>query len=378
MRFELTKQPSPDDLITSSGRYSGFWKEIFQQAEREKASDIHVEALFTGLHVRLRIDGELKIVAHRQDKEEIDNLLIAIKNISQLDTSTRRTLQDHGFELHLTRANYRVTLSPGGGDGEYLVFRIIRNEDIPSLGQLGLSDEARSDIEWAISQSQGFFLVTGPTGSGKSTTVQACLMQLDRDRKKIITMEDPIERKLKGVCHQRITKDFGWTDAAKGALRQDPDIIFFGEIRDDISAEYAVQAAQTGHLVMSTLHTNSVIDTIDRLFTLKIKDYLIADSLLFISAQRLMQALCSHCKVDYKGFFKRNPNGCDLCNYGLKGRVPIVEYCLKPDPGLILDYRKDELKKILKQTLLGELESAAKAGVVDFPTFENAARKGNF
>jgi type II secretory ATPase GspE/PulE/Tfp pilus assembly ATPase PilB-like protein len=370
--LELTRQATPDEILTKLGRYTGFWKEIFEESESYKASDIHVHPMKEGLRVRIRVAGVLRVLRREVERHVIDELIIILKQISDLDTGTRRIRQDDSFEIKMTDSAYRVALSPGGGYGEGLVFRIIREEDIPDIRNLGLSRKALADIKWASSKSQGFFLVTGPTGSGKSTTLQACLMEVDREALNVITIEDPVERHIPGVFHQKINPDFGWKDAIKHSLRADPDVILIGEMRDEESAQLAVEAAQTGHLVMSTLHTNSVVDTIDRLFLMGIKNYEVADSLLFVSSQRLELKLCMGCKIPDKDLYIRNHKGCSHCAMGYKGRVPLVEYILNPDPRYILEYNKEALKESLSQTMDGELLKAIERGDIDYRVLESA------
>lgn len=376
--LEITKPTTCDEMLSRKTRYFSFWREVFSTAETHKASDIHVHSLRSGLLVRIRVDGVLKEVQNVKDPDYALELVVTLKQIAGLDTSTRRVMQDGSFSLKNTKATYRISLSPGYGYGEGMVLRVIREDEIPELSSLGLSNQAQKDLSWAAEQNQGLFLVTGPTGSGKSTTLQASLMHLNRAEQSVITVEDPVERILPDVWHQQTTPVFGWKQAIKCAMRSDPEVILVGEIRDEESAELAVEAAQTGHLVMSTLHTNSVVDTVDRLFTLGIKPHQIADNLLFVSAQRLLSRLCSHCKIAKGEHFTRNKLGCEHCNLGFKGRVPILEYalCIKPED--IISGDKKALKKQLQQTLISELEMEVKKGSVCSEVLENSHKKGFF
>lgn len=374
MTIELAKRLSADEVISKLGRYTGFWKDVFERAEKEQASDIHVYSLFDGLQVRLRVNGILRIIAREENNSAANELIVTIKQVANLDTGTRRIRQDDSFALKLTKSTYRVTLGPGGGDGECLVFRIIKDEEIPSIKSIGLSEQALSDMRGAYNQNQGFFLVTGPTGSGKSTTLQACLMDIDRESKGVITAEDPVERKLKNVYHQKITPEYTWKEAIKHALRADPDIILIGEMRDEESAHLAIEAVQTGHLVMSTLHTQSVVKTIDRLLLMGIKPYEIADSILFISAQRLGPKLCDSCKIPDGDYYIRNLKGCEKCNRGYKGRIPFVEYIVTPDRKSLLDFDKEAIDSQLSQRLSTEILKAVQSGSFDHQVYNSMVK----
>lgn len=367
MGFDTTRPPTPDEMLAEKGFLTVFWRRIFLKAQELGASDIHIESLKSGLQIRLRVKGSLispfEIIA---DRSEMVQFVDKFKEISGLDTSNKKILQDSSFSLDLTSSTYRVSLSPGFQYGECLVLRIINNEELPSLEKLVLPASAKDDMRWALSQKQGLFLVTGPTGSGKSTTLQACIVAMSCQDKKIISIENPPERILPGVVHECITGKFGWKEAIKGAMRQDPDVILVGEIRDFESAKLAVEASQTGHLVLSTLHTNNVPATVTRLLTLGIEKHLIADSLLFISAQRLLKVLCVHCKQRDGDFNKRNPAGCSSCQRtGYSGRIPILEYCLTPDADLVFNFEHKVFAQILRQTLKEETRRLIKEGIVD-------------
>lgn len=377
--FQLTRPPSADEILSERGFFSGYWRKIFLYASKSKASDIHIESLKSGLQVRIRVKGTMlspfdKII----DPSECVQLVDKFKELAGLDTSTKRILQDTSFSLGLTNSTYRVSLSPGFQHGECSVLRIIDNTDLPSLEKLLLPENVKKDILWALDQKQGLFLITGPTGSGKSTTLQACIASINYAEKKIISIENPPERILPGVIHETITSSYSWTDAIKGAMRQDPDVILVGEVRDKESAKLAIEAAQTGHLVLTTLHTNNVPATVTRLITLGIEKHLIADALLFVSAQRLLKCLCS-CKIQVStAHWKRNQEGCHLCNStGYSSRIPILEYCLTPDPDLIYGFDQKEFSKILKQDLHSETLRLIENGIVDYRLAEAAPKDSN-
>ncbi len=368
MAFHTTRPPTPDEMISEKGFLTVFWRRIFVKASELNASDIHIESLKTGLQVRLRVKGSLiSPFDGIKERSEIVQLVDKFKEISNLDTSNKRVLQDSSFSLDLTNSTYRVSLSPGFQYGECAVLRIINNNELPTLEKITLPNKAKDDMRWALNQKQGLFLVTGPTGSGKSTTLQACIASMNYQGKKIISIENPPERILPGVVHECITSQFGWKEAIKGAMREDPDVILVGEIRDQESAKLAVEASQTGHLVLSTLHTNNVPATVTRLLTLGVEKHLIADALLFISAQRLLKNLCPTCKEREGDFWKKGLKGCSNCQEtGYSGRIPILEYCVTPDPDLIFNFDKKKFSKILRQDLDSETIKLIHGGFVDY------------
>ncbi len=376
MAFTLSRAPSADEILSEGGYLTNFWKNVFNEAKKAKASDIHLESLKSGLQIRFRVKGTLSMpLKPIEDPASATQIIDKFKEVANLDTSTKRVLQDTSFSLKLTDSTYRVSLSPGFQHGECAVLRIIDNNDVPNLEKIEFTAKAKEDLKWALRQKQGLFLVTGPTGSGKSTTLQACIAGLNCQEKKIISIENPPERILAGVVHETITKDYSWTDAIKGAMRQDPDVILVGEVRDKESAKLAIEAAQTGHLVLTTLHTNNVPATVNRLLTLGIEKHLIADSLLLISAQRLLKKLCA-CKVPAGKLYQRSLEGCPSCNYsGYAGRIPILEYCLSPDPSLIYDFKQKEFERILRQTLDLESQRLIAAGLVDHRIIDKASER---
>lgn len=364
--FELQRPYTANDLFNKGDFLSWFWRDLFLKASEKNASDIHVEPFLGNLRIRCRVNGELVVIGAFNKEELIDQLIIRLKEIAGLDVSTKNKVQDAAFELTPTKSRYRVALAPSYF-GESLVFRIIKEDELPSLKSCNLSETAEKDLRLALIQKQGFICVTGPTGSGKSTTLQACLMALDVAKCKVITLEDPIERRLPGICQQEISEHVTWTSGIKTALRQDPDIIFIGEIRDRKSAELAFEAAQTGHLVLSTLHTNDVAGTVDRLIGLGVERHIIAENLLFVSAQRLLPKLCPSCKILEMDTSYGRGKGCDDCDHqGIKGRIPILEYVVKPTPQQIYTFNKEAFcASQLKQSLYGETKRLVDLGLVE-------------
>jgi type II secretory ATPase GspE/PulE/Tfp pilus assembly ATPase PilB-like protein len=372
-QFEIARALSPDEILVKGDVFSRLWHSVFMRSFELGTSDIHVEPFAGRLRVRVRQSGELVLLQEVTEGDLLDQLMVRLKEIAGLDISTRDDVQDAAFELKSTASRYRAALAPGAY-GETVVLRVIRDSALPNLSEVNLSPAAERDLRFALGQEKGFICITGPTGSGKSSTLQACLMEVDRDKQKVISLEDPIERKIPGVVQQQISGKLTWAKGIKAAMRQDPDIILVGEIRDPESAALAFQAAQTGHLVLSTLHTNDAAGVVDRLIGLGVDRHVIAENLLFISAQRLLPKLCPDCRAPDGTAWTRGA-GCKACGgMGIKGRIPILEYGLQPREGSVLTFARERFRASeLKQTLWGETKKLAEAGVVDCRLIEQYA-----
>jgi MSHA biogenesis protein MshE len=319
---------------------------IFEDALRIQASDIHLEPCKDGLRIRLRVDGELQENI-MPEKSIISALTQRLKLMARLDISEKNKPQDGRFSINTNKKKIDVRLStlPMNG-GESVVMRLLTNssEDL-SLNDMGMDKDILDKFRKLIALPHGIVLVTGPTGSGKTTTLYAALGELDAIKEKIMTIEDPIERELTNIVQTQTYAKIGlnFSDVLRSALRQDPDVIMLGEIRDEETAEIAMRAALTGHLVFSTLHTNDSISTPIRLLDMGIKGFLLADALFGVLAQRLARKICAHCKTQYtptqselellESIRKESKNhtyyygkGCQYCyNTGYKGRVGIYE-----------------------------------------------------
>ncbi|WP_420434328.1 GspE/PulE family protein [Hyphobacterium sp.] len=275
-----------------------FVNALFEDAMRAGASDIHVEPYEHEYVVRLRIDGVLSRV-QTQPRTRYDAVASRIKLISGMDIAERRLPQDGRQSIRFAGedVDLRVSSLPGAW-GESLVLRLLRKrQELPTLEGLGLEGPARQAFDRMIREPNGVVLVTGPTGSGKSTTLYRALEQVNDGEHKIITIEDPVEYDMAGVTQVQARADIGYSFARglRAILRQDPDIIMIGEIRDGETARIAVQAALTGHLVFSTLHTNSALAAVERLTDLGVEPFLISASLRGLVAQRLLRRLCTAC-----------------------------------------------------------------------------------
>src|SRR4030066_1267396 len=273
---------------------------MLMEAVKERASDIHVEPYEKGLDVRFRVDGILRKVLS-PPKIIQDALVSRIKIISGLDIAEKRLPQDGRIKLLIggKDIDIRVSIVPTAL-GERAVLRLLdRRVGILSLETVGLEGSVLSIFKNALSKQNGIILVTGPTGSGKTTTLYASLLKLNTEERNIITVEDPVEYRLKGIGQIHVNPKIGFTFASglRAILRQDPDIIMVGEIRDLETAEIAVHASLPGHLVLSTLHTNDAPSTINRLLNMGIEPFMVASAVNLIAAQRLARKICEGCKT---------------------------------------------------------------------------------
>lgn len=316
---------------------------IIEQAVRQRASDIHIEPMEKTVRVRYRIDGNLKEIM-KYDNALLGAITTRIKIMSGMDISEKRKPQDGRITTTVDRREYDIRVSNlPTVYGEKVVMRIASKEGFNvDISKLGLTERDRKVFQDILRNPHGIILVTGPTGSGKSTTLYTALSELNTEDVNIITVEDPVEANIDGINQVQVNTKANLTfaSALRSILRQDPDIIMIGEIRDSETAEIAVRASITGHLVVSTLHTNSTASSVARLEDMGVESYLIADSMVGIIAQRLVRRLCE-CKkpkeatveekqllgVDTdKSYTIYEPCGCKLCNNtGYYGRMGIYE-----------------------------------------------------
>ncbi|WP_407363415.1 type II secretion system ATPase GspE [Pseudomonas luteola] len=338
--------PQAEDLMEQEGEAPiiRLINAILSEAVKENASDIHIETFERRLVVRFRLDGVLQEVV--QPRRELAGLLVSrIKVMAKLDISEKRIPQDGRISLRIAgrEIDIRVSTLPSP-NGERVVLRILdRQAGRLSLPHLGMSPRDMSLMTEVLGKPHGILLVTGPTGSGKTTTLYASLVTLNDRSRNILTVEDPIEYNLEGIGQTQVnTKvDMTFARGLRAILRQDPDVVMVGEIRDKETAEIAVQASLTGHLVLSTLHTNSAIGAVTRLVDMGIEPFLLSSSLLGALAQRLVRVLCPYCKEPYHPDKSEceilglkpeqaptlyRPKGCLECKQlGYRGRTGIYE-----------------------------------------------------
>ncbi|KXB59287.1 type II/IV secretion system protein [Leptotrichia wadei] len=308
-----------------------YLNEIIKAGFKERASDIHVKFdLLEGMEIKYRVDGYLKesqklyeIVSKKILEKNITEIIARMKILAGMNVAEKRKPQDGSFSFLLNtkntnkrydiRAAYMPTVN-----GESMVLRILENylKDT-KLETLGFSNQSIRMLNEILDRKYGMILVSGPTGSGKSTTLKSLINMLNDGRKKIITVEDPVENKIDGTVQIQVNQEIGVTfsEVLKATLRNDPDIIVISEIRDEVTAEIAVRAALTGHLVISTIHTNDAVSTLIRLVDMGIPKYLILDSLIGVISQRLVKKKCQKCMGE----------SCDECSSGYSGRISINE-----------------------------------------------------
>ncbi|WP_313450517.1 type II secretion system ATPase GspE [Stutzerimonas kunmingensis] len=323
---------------------------ILGEAINENASDIHIETFEKRLVIRFRVDGILREVV--QPKRELAALLVSrIKVMAKLDIAEKRIPQDGRISLRVggREVDIRVSTLPSA-NGERVVLRLLdKQAGRLTLRHLGMNEQDRDHLERAVKKPHGIILVTGPTGSGKTTTLYAALTTLNDRTRNILTVEDPIEYHLEGIGQTQVnTKvDMTFARGLRAILRQDPDVVMVGEIRDQETADMAVQASLTGHLVLSTLHTNSAIGAVTRLVDMGVEPFLISSSLLGVLAQRLVRVLCNDCKRAYVADAAEcellgaslaeaptlyHAEGCEQCRgLGYRGRTGIYELVLFDD-----------------------------------------------
>jgi general secretion pathway protein E len=339
----MQELPAIEDLLETSddAPIIRMLNALLTQAARDGASDIHIEPYERHSSVRFRVDGTLREVV--QPNRALHAALISrLKIMAELDIAERRLPQDGRISLRIgTRSvDVRVSTLPSA-HGERAVLRLLdKSEGRLSLEALGMQGEVLRRFEQLVTQPHGIVLVTGPTGSGKTTTLYAALQRLDSSSSNIMTVEDPIEYELAGVGQTQVNAkiDLTFAKALRAILRQDPDVIMIGEIRDFETAQIAIQASLTGHLVLATLHTNDAASAVTRLTDMGVEPFLLSSSLLGVLAQRLVRKLCPHCKTHPVTASEAPqstvfiPVGCPQCGQtGYSGRSGVFELLVTDD-----------------------------------------------
>ncbi len=336
LELDAPPPPGPD------GRVIRMVNQVLEDALRMGASDIHLEPFEDSCAIRLRIDGELRPLTP-PTKSQFVPIISRFKILAKMDIAEKRIPQDGAIALKAgeKRVDLRVSTVPTVY-GEKMVMRILDKGAIPiELTGLGFDERQSKDLIESIQMPHGLMLVTGPTGSGKSTTLYACLNRLNEPDTNICTVEDPVEYKFKGINQVQVKAQVGLTfaGALRAFLRQDPDVIMVGEVRDQETAGICLRAALTGHFVLSTIHTNDSLSAVNRLTDMSIEPFLLASTLRVLEAQRLIRRLCKECKEPYEctpelakqyglesGSKLFRPKGCDHCRgTGYKGRIGVFE-----------------------------------------------------
>ena len=382
---DLIHNLEPEDLLDTSDEAPiiRFVNSLITQGYKERASDIHIEPFEKELQVRYRIDGILYDV-HQPPLKAHAGIVSRIKIMSQLNIAEKRLPQDGRFRVRVAGSDIDVRVSTlPTAFGERVVLRLLdKTSNVLSLEEVGLKDDLLQQVIGMIGKSHGVFLVTGPTGSGKTTTLYSALTRLNQREKNIITVEDPIEYQLAGVGQIQVNAKINLTFAngLRSILRQDPDIIMVGEIRDQETAEIVIQSALTGHMVFSTLHTNDAAGALTRLVEMGIEPFLAASSVVGIMAQRLVRRICPHCREEYQPprellrelgaeglpanpvFFKGR--GCDRCmNIGYWGRTGIYELLPIDDQVRDLLLKNKDAATIRKAAMKNGMQPLRAAGL---------------
>jgi type IV pilus assembly protein PilB len=393
---EIVEAISKKDLISSKGELDvkeleGIVEEpvviklvnlIIMQAVKEKASDVHIEPEEDKLKIRFRIDGILHQFPS-PPKHFHSAIVSRIKIMANLDIAERRKPQDGRFNIKMEgrQIDVRVSCVPTIY-GENIVLRLLDTSNmLLELSQLGFSQEVLEKYEKLITHSHGIILVTGPTGSGKTTTLYASLNKINTVEKNIITIEDPVEYKIEGIRQIQVNPKVNLTfdQGLRSVLRQDPDIIMVGEIRDLDTAETAIHAALTGHLVFYTLHTNYACGAITRLIDMGVEPFLVSSSLIGVLAQRLVRRICEDCREEYtpsseileeiglkekEGVRFYRGRGCSKCkNQGYRGRIGIFELMVPNDKIRNLTVAKAPLEEIRKEAILSGMVTLKDDGI---------------
>ena len=360
-----------------------FVNSLFIRAIEKRATDIHLEPREKDVSVRFRIDGVLHNF-QSPPKSAYPGIVTRLKILSNLDIAERRLPQDGRFKVKigLREIDIRISTLPTIY-GEKVVMRLLDKEKLVlNMEELGFEKDDLEKFKNALKRPYGMIIVTGPTGSGKTTTLYSGLNFINSPEKNIITIEDPVEYELEGINQVQVKPKIGlnFANVLRHILRQDPDVIMVGEIRDTETAQIAVQASLTGHLVISTLHTNDTVSTISRLYYMGVEPYLIADSLLIILAQRLVRRICNECKtIDEEGIeVLKNMGiegkaykgkGCSICDFtGYFGRIAIYEVCelTKEIKEMIISKRPDdEIREVARKNGMKTLRESAIKKVID-------------
>ncbi|MBF0483090.1 MAG: Flp pilus assembly complex ATPase component TadA [Candidatus Omnitrophica bacterium] len=383
---QVTEEEESESIleeIDSEASIGKFINQIIIEAHKEHATDVHIEPFEDELKVRYRVDGLLK------DAKVPGNLKIfkeainsRIKILSNLNIAEKRIPQDGRFKVRVKDIDIdlRVSFIPCTF-GESVVLRLLNTSQLFQLKDLGLAEKELAILEDLILKPHGIVFLTGPTGSGKTTTLYSCLSRVNTEDKKIITIEDPVEYQLKGIIQIQVNAKVGLTFAQglRSCLRHDPDIMMVGEVRDLETAQIAIQSALTGHLIFSTLHTNDAVGGIARLSDMGVEPYLITSTVECFIAQRLLRVLCPRCKKIMKvtpemtrelGSYASSvysvyePVGCEFCHHtGFSGRVPIYEFLVMSDDIRVLVMKNVSSMTIKEKAIANGMKTLWDSGV---------------
>jgi general secretion pathway protein E len=363
----MQELPAVEDLLEASNDAPiiRMLNALLTQAAKDGASDIHIEPYERSSSVRFRVDGTLREVV--QPNKALHAALISrLKIMAELDISEKRLPQDGRISLRIggRAIDVRVSTLPSA-HGERAVLRLLdKGEQKFSLESLGMDGDVLEQFNRLVQQPHGIVLVTGPTGSGKTTTLYASLTRLDTRTSNVLTVEDPVEYELAGIGQTQVNPkiDLTFAKALRAILRQDPDVVMIGEIRDFETAQIAIQASLTGHLVLATVHTNDAPSTVARLIDMGVEPFLLSSSLLGVLAQRLVRKLCEYCKREDEQH-RWHPVGCEHCmNSGYKGRTGVYELMVVDDAVQALIHGRASEQDVVKAAVANGMRSMREDG----------------
>lgn len=358
-----------EEMLRNKTPYTSLFRDSLKKALEIKASDVHIEPLIDGLNIRIRQNGDL-ITFKTLEKEHRQSFIQEVKRLSNLSIAISNKPQDSRLSLPSWKLSLRVNSTPTIY-GEKIVLRLLDMTTEFDLNNSNLSQSAINDLTNAAKEKNGVIIVSGPTGSGKTRTLFSLLNSLDRKKLNIVSLEDPVEYTFKGINQIEIKKTLTFADGLRAILRQDPDVILVGEIRDRETADLCFKASATGHLVISTLHANSASKVIERLMNMGVEEYMLRSNLKFSAAQRLLKQVCPNCSTSLKpeslnsiktelnlniSSLKMRGTGCERCNDGIIGRIPVMEYLTKEEINT---------NNTPKRSFLKELEEKASSGAID-------------
>ena len=373
----IQKTLTSEEKVSNGSPYAALFKDAILYAHKNKASDIHIEPTKDGVYLRMRINGEL----NDWKKLSIENrggFIQEVKRLSNLSIAISNRPQDSRLSFQSWKLALRVNSTPMLY-GEKIVLRLLDLSTSFSLKDSNYSEDCKIELHRAIEEKNGVIIMSGPTGSGKTRTLYSMLNSFEKSQKNIVTLEDPIEYTFDRINQIEINKNVSFASGLRAILRQDPDVILVGEIRDFETADLCFKAAATGHLVLTSLHANSSLGVIDRLLNIGVDKYIIQTNLRFAAAQRLLKEICPHCSISAdekltsllseiakdnsikldKQFYKEQTfSGCSNCQNGIIGRLPILEYFTKEELGL-------NSTKAPKTSLLVETIKLATLGIID-------------
>ena len=377
--FSVSEKFTDDQKINVDHPYVKLYRECIVIAKRNGISDVHIEPKADSVQIRFRVHGDLE-TWKTLNKEHRDSVISKVKWLTNLDLSVSGKPQDARATYYSLKLNLRINALPSR-HGDKIVLRLLDQEKEFCIEKSGLDHDSLSELRRASDLKNGLIIISGPTGSGKTTTLYGLIHSLDHRRKNVTTLEDPSEYELPGVTQTEISNHLTFASALRALMRQDPDVILLGEIRDEETAKLSFKIANTGHLVISTLHANGAIESIERLKHLGVDEFSIGSCLRFTGAQRLVKKICPACnlpelcaraeeciaemgiKTAAENFFRRNPDGCPECTHGITGRLPVLEYATAA--GVASYLKKNESEGCLKTSLREAAFKLAEKGLTD-------------